>query len=126
MPEKSAAISREFLDQQRKRLEALRQELLGGERKAEADERAAQVVRRRRNARFRRAERGPRARNISGAARSRQATAERYRTRDPEDHGGHLRPLRFERRTDTGGEAQSHARGGSDRARRRAAGKGES
>jgi DnaK suppressor protein len=45
MPENSAAMSREFLDQQRKRLEALRQELLGGERKAEADERAAQVVR---------------------------------------------------------------------------------
>ncbi|HLL29263.1 MAG TPA: hypothetical protein VKT73_16620 [Xanthobacteraceae bacterium] len=45
MSENSAAMNREFLDQQRKRLETLRQELLGGERKAAADERAAQVMR---------------------------------------------------------------------------------
>jgi DnaK suppressor protein len=43
MPEKNAAaLSREFLAEQRRRLEALRQQLLGGEEKANADERASQ------------------------------------------------------------------------------------
>jgi DnaK suppressor protein len=42
MSEKDAPLSREFLEQQRKRLEALREQLLGGEEKTIADARASQ------------------------------------------------------------------------------------
>jgi DnaK suppressor protein len=42
MPEKKAALSREFLAGQRMRLEALRKQILGGEEKTTADERASQ------------------------------------------------------------------------------------
>lgn len=42
MPEKNAPLSREFIEQQRKRLEALREQILGGEEKSIADERASQ------------------------------------------------------------------------------------
>jgi DnaK suppressor protein len=42
MPEKKAALSREFLAGQRRRLEALRKQILGGEAKTIADERATQ------------------------------------------------------------------------------------
>ena len=42
MPEKNAALSREFIAEQRRRLEALRKQILGGEEKTIADERASQ------------------------------------------------------------------------------------
>jgi DnaK suppressor protein len=42
MPEKNTALSREFIAQQRKRLESLRKQILGEEEKAIADERASQ------------------------------------------------------------------------------------
>jgi DnaK suppressor protein len=42
MPEKNAALSPEFLAEQRRRLEALRKQILGGEEKMIADERASQ------------------------------------------------------------------------------------
>jgi DnaK suppressor protein len=45
MPEKNAVLSREFLDQQRKRLEALREQLLGEEEKTIADGRVYQIDR---------------------------------------------------------------------------------
>jgi DnaK suppressor protein len=42
MPEKKATLSREFIAGQRKRLESLRRQILGGEDKAAADARASQ------------------------------------------------------------------------------------
>ena len=42
MPEKNAALSREFIAEQRRRLEALRKQIVGGEEKTIADERASQ------------------------------------------------------------------------------------